>query len=495
MTVNQAAAIAEVAREYLLDPPRTDDPVVELATPDELLQAFAEVAPLTLPDDVRAVGATVLAQAAELVVKYSVHTTHPRFFNQNFAGPDPVAVAGDWLGAALNTTNATFEAAPVFTLMETAALRKLASVAGWPDDGNPTLAPGMFAPGGSSATLYALQLARHRHQPDIARVGANGDKLMIFVSDAGHYAAVKSAALLGMGMDAVVKVESDDVGRVLPEALRTAIASARQAGQVPLCVIGTAGTTVTSAFDSLDVLADICKAEDLWLHVDGCYGGSALFSPAQRHHLDGIERADSFVWNLHKMMGITQQCTALLVRDPAQLAPCFATGATYIFQPDKLFGDYDSGDRHFQCARRVDVLKLWLSWHANGDDGFAARVDHAFAMAEHTRQRIANSDGEFATIVSGDFTNVVFTWVPPELRPFDLASLSESAHQALHELAPKIKAGLQQSGSALLGFQPVHGINSFRLLFMNPAVTTADVDISLDTIASLASSLWAEASS
>jgi len=490
MLIDEAAAIVEVARQYLLDPPGDADPVVELATPDQIVAAFAAVAPINLPAAVPAASAALLAQAAELVVKYSVHTAHPRFFNQNFAGPDAVAVAGDWLGAALNTTNATFEAAPVFTLMETAVLRKLAAVAGWPDGGNPTLAPGMFAPGGSSATLYAMQLARHRHQPDITTVGANGDKLMVFVSDAGHYAAVKSAALLGLGMNAVIKVASDNTGRMDPTALEAAVAKTRTDGQVPFCVIGTAGTTVTSAFDPLNALADICETYGLWLHVDGCYGGSALFSPAHRNLLDGVERADSFVWNLHKMMGMTQQCTALLVRDPSQLAPCFATGASYIFQPDKLFGDYDSGDRHFQCARRVDALKLWLAWHANGDVGFAERVDHSFAMAEYTRRQIADSNGEFATIVAGDFTNVVFTWVPPEMRPFRLAALSDSQRQALHNLAPKVKAGLQQRGSALLGFQPVHGVNSYRLLFMNPAVTEGDIDLTLAEIAQLARTNW-----
>jgi len=260
-----------------------------------------------------------------------------------------------------------------------------------PDDLVPPLPPGLFCPGGSSATLFALQLARHRHQPDIAQRGASGDQLVIYVSSAGHYAATKSAALLGIGIDNVVKVESDSVGAMVPSALETAIADSRAAGAVPLAVIGTSGTTVTSAFDDLNALADICEANSLWLHVDGCYGGSALFSENHAHLLAGVERSDSFVWNLHKMMGMTQQCTALLVRNPQQLDQCFAGKADYLFQPDKLYADYDSGDRTFQCARRIDVLKLWLSWKHHGDIGFAARIDHAVAMADHTRARIGLS--------------------------------------------------------------------------------------------------------
>lgn len=482
--------IAERALAYVVDAPKGLDPVVDLASPDELQALFDNATALGFDDKANAHDDDSIVAAVDLVIKHSVHTSHPRFVNQNFAGPDPVSVVGDWLGAALNTTGATFEAAPVFTLMESAVLSKLGRIAGYLDPSTdlvPTLPPGLFCPGGSTATLYALQLARHRLRPDVRRTGATGERLTLFVSDAGHYAATKSAALLGIGTDAVIKVESDDGGAIVPEALHKAVVASLDAGQVPFAIIGTSGTTVTSAFDDLNALADIATEHGLWLHVDGCYGGSALFSPAHRHLLDGVERSDSFVWNLHKMMGMTQQCTALLVRQPELLAPCFALRADYLFQPDKLHAQYDSGDRTFQCARRIDVLKLWLAWKHHGDEGFAARVDHAVEMAEYARARIAASDGEFAS-VAGTFTNVVFGWIPPKLRPLSLSpasigALSPGIRNELHTLAPEIKARMQAEGTAMVGFQPIEGLNTFRLLFMNPAVTEADVDALLDRVA------------
>ena len=482
--------IAERALAYVVDPARGLDPVIDLASPDRLQELFDGAAALGFADVVEAHDDDSIVAAVDLVIKHSVHTAHPRFVNQNFAGPDPVSVVGDWLGAALNTTGATFEAAPVFTLMESAVLSKLGRVAGYVDhstDELPTLPPGLFCPGGSTATLYALQLARHRIRPDIRRTGATGERLTLFVSDAGHYAATKSAALLGLGTDAVIEVASDDGGAIVPEALDRAISTSRAAGDVPFAIIGTSGTTVTSAFDDLHALADIAEAHGLWLHVDGCYGGSALFSPTHRHLLHGVERSDSFVWNLHKMMGMTQQCTALLVREPELLAPCFAQQADYLFQPDKLHAEYDSGDRTFQCARRIDVLKLWLAWKHHGDAGFAARIDHAVDMAEHARRRIATSDGEFAP-VAGTFTNVVFGWIPPRHRPLVLSpaairELPAEVHAELHGLAPKIKARMQVEGTAMVGFQPIEGLNTFRLLFMNPAVVEVDVDALLDRVA------------
>ncbi len=497
------ARLAELAVDYVLSPPRGHDPVVDYASPDELLAAFAQSLPIGLDDSAPAATPEALLDAAELVIRHSVHTSHPRFMNQNFAGPDPMAVIGDWLGSALNTTAATFEAAPVFTLMESAVLHKLGRLAGYPVDGDqpvPMLPPGLFCPGGSTATLYALQLARHRRQPDLVTAGAGPERLTVFVSETGHYAATKSAALLGLGTDAVIKVVADGEGAMVPQALADAIDASVAGGATPLAVIGTAGTTVTSAFDDLNALADICAQHDMWFHVDGCYGGSALFSPGQRHRLDGVDRADSFVWNLHKMMGLTQQCTALLVREPGRLASCFSDNADYLFQPDKLNAGYDNGDRTFQCARRVDSLKLWLTWQARGDHGFAARIDHAVAMADHTRAVIAGSDGRFAPVVGGDFTNVVFAWIPPDLRPLDLSApaqptLDDDLYQRLNRIPPTIKARMQAEGTAMVGYQPVpvgdRRLNTFRMLFMNPEVSAGDVDAILTVIDKYGSALSA----
>jgi glutamate/tyrosine decarboxylase-like PLP-dependent enzyme len=188
-----------------------------------------------------------------------------------------------------------------------------------------------------------------------------------------------------------------------------------------------------------------------------------------------------------------------LLREPERLEACFSSGAEYLFQPDKRFGEWDSGDRTYQCGRRVDALKLWLTWKARGDDGFAARIDHAVAMADFARMVISASDGAFVPVVDTGFTNVVFIWVPPELRPLDLECLfsewsegrSGDVWDRLHRLAPRIKARMQAEGTALIGYQPIHGVNTFRMLFMNPAVGPDDVDAVLGHIARYGAEEWA----
>jgi len=498
---NDAALVERLAARVLahvVDPPTGDDPVVRFAAPDDLVAAFDASVGLALGDDAPAHDADAVVAAVDAVLHHSVQTTHPRFINQNYAGADPVAVIGDWLGAALNTANSTYEIAPVFHLVENAVLAKLAHLAGFggpgPDAPPDPLPPGLFCPGGSVALLYALQLARHRHQPDLKTAGASAEPLDVFVSSSGHYGAGKAAALLGLGTDAVVEVDVDADGAMRPDSLRDALAGSTAAGRNPLAVIATSGTTITCAFDPLDAIADLCGEHGAWLHVDGCYGASALFSPDHRHRLAGVERADSMVWNLHKMMGATQQCTALLVREPEQLAACFSSGADYLFQPDKQFGEWDSGDRTFQCGRRVDSLKLWLAWKVRGDAGFAARIDHAVAMADFARMVVGASDGALVPVADTGFTNLVFRWVPPELRPLDpdgLAGLDDATRDRLHRLAPRIKARMQHEGTVMLGFQPMHGLNCFRLLVMNPAVSPGDVEAILGLVDRYGAEEWA----
>lgn len=468
----------ELARPILDLLRRADDRdprITDLAGPDAHADAFAALGvPLSLGPGEPACEPAALLRAVEAIIARSVRTLHPRFFNQNFAGADPVAVLGDWLGAALNTTMATYEVAPVFTVMERAVLARLAALAGWGAH------EGLFVPGGSFSNLYALHLARLRVDPDVRERGHDGARLVAFTSAHAHYSLEKAVMLLGLGRRALVEVACDERGRMRPEALAAAIDAAKARGERPFFVNATAGTTVLGAFDPLPALADLAERHDLWLHVDGSFGASALFSPAQAHRMDGVARADSLAWNLHKMLGVTQQCAAFMVQKTGALRAAFAAGASYLFQPDKPHAELDSGDLTFQCARRVDALKAWLTWKARGEAGFAARIDHAVALAEHAAARLAG-DPRFSLAAPPSWVNVCFWWVPPQLRP--LARRGPEIDATLHALAPRIKAAMLQDGRAMIGFQPIDGgPNCFRLLFINPAVQLDDIDATLDIL-------------
>jgi len=464
------AAIADRLVAYL-GQRGADLPVVRFAGPETLAASFRAVG-LDLAAPQVALSAEGMVQAVDHVLAHAVRTQHPRFFNQNFAGADPIAVLGDWLIATLNTSAATYEMAPVFTLMERAALARMAELAGF------VTHDGVFGPGGSLNNLFAMQLARHHVAPDAKRVG-DSTRWAVFVSEQAHYSFRKGVALLGMGTEALVTVACDARGAMNPTALRAAIAAT---DRTPLMIGATAGTTVLGAFDPLDALADVAQEHGIWLHVDGCYGASTLVSPRWRHLMAGVERADSLAWNPHKLLGVTQQCSALLTRHEGLLSETFASGADYIFQKDKLYGELDTGDKTFVCGRRADVVKLWLTWKARGDEGLAARVDQVFGLAECLRERL-EGDERFVIAAPPSFTHVCFWWVPPDMRPFVFEDSSRQERARLHGVAPAIKDQMQRNGTAMVGYQPLGDKpNFFRMLFINPAVQPSDVHAIVDLI-------------
>lgn len=476
--LNIDAVIQQVGARLLALLADADDraePVLRQASPDTLDLAFrAAGAPLPIAPDQPPVGDAALLGAVDEVLRWSVRTLHPRFFNQNFAGPDPVAVLGDWLGAALNTTQATFEVAPVFTLMEREVMAALAARAGFATH------EGLFLPGGSMANLHALHLARWRAQPESLRTGKIPGRLVAFTSAEAHYSLGKAMALLGLGSDNLVRVPTGPDGGMDVVALDRAIRQAKRRHDRPFFINATAGTTVRAAFDPLRDLADVADFHDLWLHVDGAFGGSALFSARERHRMDGVARAHSLAWNLHKMVGATQQCAAFLVREPGLLARVFGGGADYLFQPDKPYAHLDSGDRTYHCARRVDALKAWLLWKARGDAGLGARVERAVDLATHAEARVT-ADPRFALVAPRTFSNVLLWWVPPDLRP--LALDAPGVAQRLNRVTVAIKDRMQRDGQTMLSYMPLgERPNALRLLCLNPATTTAEVDAVLELI-------------
>ena len=476
--------LSELIFKYLDDATDTSKPVVNIASPAELADAFGKSGvDLRLADDVKPVSSENLLSACQTVIDKSVHTAHPHFMNQLYGHCDPVSIGGDWLCAALNTNVHTYEVAPVFTVIERAVIDKFARVIGPEFAANHE---GLFVPGGSIANMYGMLLARFRLDPEVRTRGVvGGPTLVAFVSDQAHYSYQKSAMVIGLGLNNILPVKSDVTGAMIPEELEARVAEARAAGKTPFFVGATAGSTVTGAFDDYNKLADICAKENMWLHVDGAWGGCALLSKKHRVTLcAGIERIDSFAFDAHKLMAMPVQCAGVLVKHPNMLKACNGTNAAYLFQPDKLNSELDLGDRTIQCGRRNDSLKLWMAWHAFGDAGFEERVDRSADLCHYWMTKV-ESDPRFKQAVPLVLFNVCFWYLPESMRNFDPSNCTEQEHQRLHKLAPLIKARMQKEGLAMIGFQPLKGMpNFFRVVLPGAAVlSTKDVDDILETIA------------
>lgn len=285
-----------------------------------------------------------------------------------------------WLSDALNTNNHTFEVAPVFTVVEKALLDYTIQKLGWTNGGD-----GITAPGGSIANMYGLMLARHQLNPKIKTEGFGCQEklLVVFTSQDSHYSVLKGANWMGVGANNVIKVKTDQGGRMIPEELKKAIEKAISEGKAPLAVNATSGTTVLGAYDDLQALSEVCQSFEpkIWLHVDACWGGSVILSPKLKHLMNGVQYVDSLAWNAHKMIGGPLQSNIFVTQAKGLLAQCNSASASYLFQQDKFYDmSYDTGDKSVQCGRKVDAFQVWFMMKVRGEKYFSDAVENAFAQ-------------------------------------------------------------------------------------------------------------------
>jgi len=181
------------------------------------------------------------------------------------------------------------------------------------------------------------------------------------------------------------------------------------------------------------------------------------------------------------------------------MAQAHSTSAAYLFQPDKLFTDMDTGDKTVQCGRKVDILKIWMNFKIQGEDGIAERIDRMQDLAKYLREQIVQrgqSDGSFQLVSPGYMMNTCFWVIPPSLRgPKAPAHNSLEWRQRVHDAAITIKERMQEKGSLMIGFLSVPIVgdenppNFFRWTLANPYLKTTDMDFILDEIIELSKDL------
>lgn len=430
-------------------------------------------------------GADKILDHCRQVIKYSVKTGHPRFFNQLYAGLEPFSLAGSWLTDALNTNIHTFEAAPAFVLIEKYITQKMCDVIGYPNG------EGIFCPGGSFSNLMATNLARFRVNPDLRQKGMFGSPMMtLYTSEEAHYSLQKASFFMGFGTEQLIGIPTDEKGRMKPDALDDQLQKDKDQGLFPTMVMATCGTTVLGAFDELPKLADVCSKHGVWMHADAAWGGGVLLTEKYRDRMAGIERVDSVAWNLHKMSCVPIQCSAFLVKEKGVLMDANGLKAEYLFMPDKGYDvSYDIGDRTVQCGRRADAIKLWMMWKALGDRGMGERVERAYENAEYFSKRLKDTEGFRFVIPEFECTNICFWYIPPSLR-----GQPETADwwEKLGKVAPKIKQRMMEKGTMMVGYTPLAPkklVNFFRIIIHNPLCDFSDMDFVIDEIQRLGNDL------
>ena len=403
-----------------------------------------------------------LVSFLDLYIKYSVNTSHKQFFNQLWSGFSFPSWISQMVTSALNTSMYTYEVAPVATLMERYFVKHIGQLVGF------SKPSGLLTSGGSQSNLHALLMARNFSSPEASAHGMyDQKKLVIFTSEAAHYSIEKSAHILGLGKNQVVKVEVNAKGEMLPSDLATKIEQSLKRGDRPACVVATSGTTVEGAFDPLETIGKIARHHQMWFHVDAAYGGSVLLSDNQKHLMKGIEFADSLTWDFHKMLSVNLPCSLLLFNNQESLDSSVRTdGDDYIFHQGEE-ASYDLGPQSLQCGRSVDILKIWLFWNQSGKKGLAEQVNRLFELTKYA-ESIVVKNPKLRLSVERSSINLCFQFISQKYQSGEINVL--------------IRDEIKKRGLALVNYASLNGQKFIRLAITNPQLSEADLDQFFDFV-------------
>lgn len=387
---------------------------------------------------------------------------HPGYIGHQVPASMPVAGLFDAVGSITNQPMAIYEMGPWATVVEHALLRKLSELVGW----NPDTSSGLLTHGGSLANLTALLTARNVAFPNCWEDGCPSHAVIVAHADA-HYCVSRSAGILGMGTRQIRSVALDEHRRMDPVALQEVLQDCQASGEKVVAVVAVACATPIGAFDRLPAIADVCEESGVWLHVDAAHGGGVLMSNTHRHLAEGIDRADSIVWDAHKMLFVPALCAAVLYRRSEHQFAAFQQNAPYLFNSDDTnVAAFDSGIRTVECTKRACGFGLWGAWSLFGREVFEQIVDKVFALAEIASNELDQAD-DFERPFRRDANIIVYRHLPDQIK--------SAPTETQNQFQFRLREHLVQSGDFYIVQTVIDNVAYLRMVVMNPMTKVADV--------------------
>jgi len=413
---------------------------------------------------------SLLAEVAPLLFNHSLHNGHPKFLGYITSSAAPIGALADLLAASVNSNLGLWDLSPIATEIEAQTVRWLAEFIGYPGG-----CGGVMVSGGNAANFQGFVAARKAIIPwNVREGGLYGDtrRLKAYVSRAAHTWIEKAADVCGMGANGISWIETDAAERMKIDALRERVAADTRNGYIPFLVVGTAGSVGTGAVDPLRAIAEFCKAQQLWMHVDGAYGAPAAALNESPDDLRALALADSVALDPHKWLYSPIEAACVLTRDPQALPNAFG------FAPDyyRLDDAEDTGDPKIeyyeygmQNTRGFRALKVWLSLRLAGRLGFTQSIRADIALAQRLYGVVKrHAELEAHTL---NLSIVTFRYVP-----LDLREPTEAVADYLNALNKAILAQIQTCGELFLSNAIIQQKYLLRACIVNFRTTDADVD-------------------
>ncbi|WP_456297238.1 pyridoxal phosphate-dependent class III aminotransferase [Vibrio sp. AK197] len=413
----------------------------------------------------------VIDSTSELVAKNAIFTQHPNCIAHLHTPPLMPAIAAEAMIAALNQSMDSWDQASSATYVEQKVINWLTTKYQLGAD-----ADGVFTSGGTQSNQMGLMLARDwiadtlsGHSIQKLGLPEYADKLRIVCSEKAHFTVQKSASWMGLGEQAVLTVPVNVDGTVKAEHLADVVATAKAQGLIPFAIVGTAGTTDHGAIDDLNAIADIAAEHQMWMHVDGAYGGALILSQ-HKERLAGIERADSVSVDFHKLFYQTISCGALLVKNKTVLK-------FLLHHADYLNREHDElpnlVDKSIATTKRFDALKVFMTMQSVGPHTLGEMYDHLLSQTQDVANLVRNHQG-FELLSEPSLSTVLFR------------STVTTTGMDIDQLNQKVRIEALVRGVAVLGETTVDGHSALKFTILNPCLTLADFEKLLTEINQLA---------
>lgn len=429
-------------------------PVLSQVAPREILDK--------LPANPPSEGETfehIFADFQDVIMKGMTHWQHPNFFAYFNANASPPSILAEMLTAALGAQCMIWQTSPAAAELEERVMEWLAQMCGLPADFH-----GVIQDTASTATLCAFLCARERFTNyQVNEEGfANDQKFALYCSTETHSSAEKGIKIAGFGRNSLRKIQVDNHFAMIPEKLEQAIQQDISKGITPLCVMATIGTTSSTAIDPVRKIGEICKKYNVWLHIDAAYAGNAMILPEKRYLMDGVELADSYLFNPHKWLLTNFDCTAFYVKDKENLIRTFEIMPEYLkTKNDQVVNNYR--DWGIQLGRRFRALKLWFVIRTYGVEGLQNILREHIRLALYF-EGLLRKDGRFEILAPTSINLVCFRYCPAE-NEADLDSINK-----------QLMDSINQSGKAFLTHTKLKGIYTLRVVIGQTFVNQGHID-------------------
>jgi len=412
----------------------------------------------------------LLASAAQLLFDHSLFNGHPRFFGYITSSPAPIGMLGDLLASAVNANVGAWRLSPMATEIEAQTVRWIAELIGAPTDSG-----GLLVSGGTMANFVGFLAARAARAERVRASGLRaGAPMRVYASSETHTWIQKAADLFGLGTDAICWIPADAEQRMDVAALEQHIVADRNAGSVPMLVVGTAGTVGTGAVDPLVEIADVCRRHDVWFHIDGAYGALAARVPGAPSDLRALAGADSIAVDPHKWLYAPLEAGCALVRRPDDLRRAFSYHPTYYHFDEDVTNYFDCG---LQNSRGFRALKVWLALQQVGSSGYLQMIGDDMRLARHLHSLVLQHP-EFEAMTQ-HLSITTFRYVPRDRQWTQLPD----AESYLQRLNQDLLNRVERSGEAFLSQAMVNGRFALRACIVNFRTSLTDIESLLPMLA------------